>query len=89
MTPQEPQRRELLRGLLAAGCALYLPMVAGAAEPTSGKLSQAAARYLDKPKDDQICAKCTHFIPESGICKVVEGQVSPRGWCKLWGRKPT
>lgn len=126
MTTQELQRRTVLRGLLAAGCALCLPMVTGcernpspgtnASPPDAGggqapsamppgtsaqpggtgpagesagvKLSQAAAEYQDQPKGDQSCDKCMHFISGSGTCKVVEGQVSPQGWCKLWAKKP-
>ena len=29
----------------------------------------------------------THFIAESGSCKLVEGKISPDGWCTLWAKK--
>lgn len=53
----------------------------------SGKISKAQAQYQDQPKGDQQCSTCTHFIAESSTCKVVEGKVSPNGWCMLWAKK--
>jgi hypothetical protein len=47
----------------------------------SEKLSKQQAEYQDSPKGIQMCATCTLFeAPHS--CKVVEGDVSPSGWCK-------
>jgi len=28
-----------------------------------------------------------NFIAESNTCKLVEGQISPDGWCVLWAKK--
>lgn len=58
----------------------------GAPAP-GGKLSKTQAGYQDQPKGDQQCANCMHFIAESGTCQVVEGKVSPNGWCTLWANK--
>jgi hypothetical protein len=47
------------------------------------KLSKQQAEYQDSPKGIQMCATCTLFVaPHS--CKVVEGDVSPNGWCKSY-----
>jgi hypothetical protein len=47
------------------------------------KLSKQQAEYQDSPKGIQMCATCTLFeAPHS--CKVVEGDVSPNGWCKAY-----
>jgi High potential iron-sulfur protein len=47
------------------------------------KLSKQQAAYQDSPKGIQMCATCTLFeAPHS--CKVVEGEVSPNGWCKAY-----
>ena len=47
------------------------------------KLSKQQAAYQDGPKGIQMCATCTLFeAPHS--CKVVEGDVSPDGWCKAY-----
>lgn len=55
-----------------------------AAPAAPGKSSQASVQYQDQPKGDQKCDGCLHFIAESNTCKVVEGQISPNGWCILW-----
>jgi hypothetical protein len=49
----------------------------------SEKLSKQQAEYQDSPKGIQMCATCTLFAPPSA-CKVVEGDVSPNGWCKAY-----
>jgi hypothetical protein len=47
------------------------------------KLSKQQAEYQDSPKGIQMCATCTLFVaPRS--CKVVEGDISPDGWCKSY-----
>jgi hypothetical protein len=84
MATHDPKRRTVLRGALAAGCVLCLPQ---ASHAQSGKVSKAQAKYQDKPKGDQNCAKCLHFVAADSTCKVVEGKVSPQGWCQLWAAK--
>lgn len=56
------------------------------------KVSKAVAMYQDKPKGDQQCSKCIHFIPgktatANGTCQKVEGVISPHGWCGLFVAK--
>lgn len=54
---------------------------------TTAKVSQASVQYQIQPKGDQKCSLCINFIAESNTCKLVEGQVSPEGWCILWAKK--
>lgn len=114
-----PARRVVLRGALAVGCSLWVPMLlsgcdskkgadstspapaapspAPAGPPATGaapaapaatkKVAQATVQYQPQPKGDQKCSGCVHFIAESNTCKVVDGQVSPEGWCSLWAKK--
>lgn len=51
------------------------------------KISQAQAQYQNQPKDGRQCSMCVNFIAESNACKVVEGEISPSGWCMLWAPK--
>jgi hypothetical protein len=47
------------------------------------KLTQAAARYQDRPKGNEACGACPYFIfPKS--CVVVDGEISPSGWCPIY-----
>jgi hypothetical protein len=43
-------------------------------------------QYQDQPKNGQVCATCTHFVAPSG-CVLVEGTISPGGWCSLYAPK--
>lgn len=52
-------------------------------------LSKFRVHYQDHPKGSGYCAICVNFIPGSvlggnGTCTVVEGAISPRGWCVLF-----
>ncbi|HRP76718.1 MAG TPA: high-potential iron-sulfur protein [Rhodocyclaceae bacterium] len=110
MKTHDPRRRVVLRGALATGCALGVPILLGCkgeqaqssapapAAPSAssapstpgaagGKLSQADARYQNSPNGDAMCGNCLHFVAESNTCRVVDGQVSPSGWCSLWARR--
>lgn len=84
MSTHDLKRRTVLRAALVAGCALCLPE-AGLAQ--SGKVSKTQAKYQDTPKGEQSCAKCLHFLAADSSCKIVEGKVSPQGWCQLWAAK--
>ena len=59
------------------------------AAPTSevAKAPQQAVQYQTEPKNGQKCDGCMHFIAGSNSCKLVEGQISPDGWCTLWAQK--
>jgi hypothetical protein len=47
------------------------------------KMSKAEAEYQDSPKDIRMCATCSLFeLPRA--CKIVEGHLSPYGWCKAF-----
>lgn len=96
----DPKRRTVLLGGLAAGCALCLPAAWGAEKAPGaekqpaqkpggspgGKTSKATAKYQSKPNGTLKCANCNNFMaPDS--CKVVEGKVSPDGWCILYAPK--
>jgi len=78
--PTNLPRRGLLRALILAASAGL-----AAAEPAGAqtKMSKRDAEYQDTPQDIRMCATCTLFeAPRS--CKVVEGDISPNGWCKVF-----
>ena len=47
------------------------------------KMSKETAQYQDAPQGIAMCATCSLFV-EPRSCKVVEGDVSPNGWCKAY-----
>jgi hypothetical protein len=76
-------RRTLLRGLVAACWALSLPKLGITA---TGKAGKQQAGYQSTPKGEQKCDNCEHFLSPKA-CSLVEGDISPQGWCKLWHKK--
>lgn len=54
---------------------------------TPGKKTQASVKYQAHPKGDQKCDGCMHFIAGTDTCKLVDGEISPEGWCSIWATK--
>ena len=73
-------RRALVAGLtLGAGAVLAAPP----ARAEQAKASKKDVAYQDHPMDIRMCATCSLFeAPKT--CKVVEGDVSRKGWCTLF-----
>jgi hypothetical protein len=87
-----PSRRELFRKGAAAAAGLAVAGVAFGATPAAAKMSQKAVMYQPKPQGAQSCAKCTRFVPgkpatADGTCTIVDGNISPQGWCAMYVAK--
>jgi hypothetical protein len=80
-------RRNVLRGatLFAGGAALVAATLTPASAQ-SGKMTQKAAEYQNGPKNGQKCLDCS-FFEQPSSCKLVEGNISPVGWCKFYAKK--
>jgi len=77
-----PSRRTVL--IAATGAA---PLFAGiGGTDTAPKVSQDVVHYQSEPKGDQFCADCRHFAAPTA-CKLVKGEISPGGWCRLYKKK--
>jgi len=76
-----PSRRTVILQSLTAASVLVASIKEAAA-----KLAQAAASYQYEPKDDQRCDSCSLFQSPSS-CQLVDGTISPSGWCKFWVKK--
>jgi hypothetical protein len=78
--------RSKRRALLGAGLAAAGSAICTRAAAQQSKISKDQAKYQDKPKGEQRCDGCAQFLaPDS--CKVVEGKISPSGWCVLYAPK--
>jgi hypothetical protein len=82
MSEANAPRRGLLRGALAVFASALTRSALSPAQAQQ-KMSKQEAEYQDSPKDIRMCATCTLFEPPKS-CKVVEGDVSPNGWCKAF-----
>jgi hypothetical protein len=69
------------------GTARRLLLFAFLAAPAFGRqpdrMSKQEAAYQDQPRGGLRCAGCTLFV-KPDACKVVEGAISPTGWCRLF-----
>jgi hypothetical protein len=81
-----PMRTPSRRRLLGAVAALVATAAArrGAAQPRPpAKLSQREAHYQPAPRYGESCAMCQLFRPPQA-CRIVAGEISPRGWCQFF-----
>ena len=69
----------------AAGAA---PLLALAATPAEAKIAQAAVAYQEMPNGDKECDNCNFFVAPNA-CKTVDGEINPKGYCKLYNKKPS
>jgi hypothetical protein len=69
--------------LLAAAGAAPLVALAGQAQ---AKIAQAGVKYQAEPKDGHQCDGC-NFFQAPNACKMVDGEISPTGWCSIWVKK--
>ena len=76
--------------------AVLLPALAGMlAQPSlaqTAKGSKSQFKYQDTPSGGKQCSKCTFFIAgksatADGTCKIVEGDISPKGYCIAYAAK--
>jgi len=50
------------------------------------QMTKDQAKYRDQPNGAQDCKGCANFLPPGG-CRIVSGQVSPTGWCRMFQAK--
>lgn len=83
-------RRSFLSGVVV------LPALAGLlfaqTSTAEAKGSQAQFKYQSTPKNGNKCSGCALFIKGSsatanGTCKLVDGSISPNGWCTAYAKK--
>jgi hypothetical protein len=80
-------RRSLLtRAAAIAGAALTASVVPSERVSAQQKVAKETMKYQDKPNGDQRCENCAQFVAPAS-CKVVDGAISPNGYCIVWVKK--
>lgn len=97
MKRHDPKFDASRRSILKSGVALAAGIAAGGAllnspRAMAAKAPKAAMMYQDKPHGKQECSNCIHFVPgdkpsADGTCTVVDGNISPQGWCVVYAPK--
>jgi hypothetical protein len=92
-------RRTWLKAVAHFTAAAAVPFVL-TSTTAEAKASKASVHYRDYPNGMQVCHMCKFYIGgrsgmmgrgmmgggmmRSGSCQVVEGRISPMGWCDLY-----
>ena len=87
----ELSRRWLLRSLAltAVGATMLgTTMIGNRAAMADGQVAQSAVGYQSTPHGAEFCNNCTQFERPSS-CKVVAGNISAAGWCKVYEKIST
>jgi High potential iron-sulfur protein len=83
-------RRGFISGIVV------LPALAGMllaqTATAEAKGSKTQFKYQTTPNNGKKCSTCNLFIPggsasANGTCKVVDGSISPKGWCIAYSAK--
>jgi hypothetical protein len=86
-TLRPSRRRVVLAAMSVSGAALLAGVLESNAQQkpkaTLKKRSKEAVGYRDEPYEGRTCAKCVLYSG-NGECVLVEGEVSPNGWCLQW-----
>lgn len=87
----KPSRRIMMQQTATIAGIALAPWLARPAH-AQAKASKQAMKYQDHPNNDQRCDTCLQFVPgtkagANGTCKVVDGPISPQGWCIAYVKK--
>jgi hypothetical protein len=83
---QRRSRREFFGDLaFVVGGATFLA-AATAPQPAAAKVAPQDVGYQPTPKGAARCDNCTQWQAPNA-CKVVSGNISPRGWCSIYVHK--
>ncbi len=55
----------------------------GRYKPELRKRTREDVQYQNEPYLGRTCAKCVLYQGD-GVCVILEGAVSPQGWCNQW-----
>jgi hypothetical protein len=84
-TPRAQSRRDVFRLLTAVAVGAGAISFATLAEAQT-KTDKKTAKYQDHPNNGQSCSQCNYFRPPKS-CQLVEGDISPSGWCSFFAKK--
>jgi High potential iron-sulfur protein len=81
-------RREFFPSVLGAGAIFAAALSLGRSQlaRAQSKVSKKVAKYQEQPNKGQQCSECRFFRPPKS-CQLVEGDISPNGWCSFFAKK--
>ena len=95
MNTTQSSRRNFFKIGGAALATIPIVLMTGSAHAATNAAMRSALKYQDKPEGDKSCSNCMQFVPgkspaDLGGCKILPGdtEVSPKGYCAAWTKKP-
>ena len=79
-------RRDFLYAAAVGGVVIAGASVIASPALAASKMQQKAVSYQPTPKGNLQCANCANFEAPAS-CKLVDGAISPTGWCTLYNAK--
>lgn len=79
------RRDFLFTAAVGTSTVIGLDLIASTASAQT-KRSQKAVSYRPNPNGGARCSSCINF-EAPGSCKLVDGAISPSGWCALYAAK--
>jgi hypothetical protein len=77
-------RRQFLLTTAAGACAVASKATAqNKPAPGLRKRSREEVRYQNEPYLGRTCSRCVLYQGD-GVCVILDGAVSPEGWCTQW-----
>lgn len=69
-----------------------LAMALGGRSIADEKIAKSQVNYRNEPNGDAQCSACRYFQPgkdskSMGTCQIVDGSISPSGWCEAYTAK--
>lgn len=82
----DKDRRAALRGLVGVGIGAAALAAGTRTAAAQEKLAQNIVQYQTMPKDGNECDKCVNWVAPNQ-CKIVAGNIEPKGWCVAFAPK--
>ena len=90
LDPTTTRRVGLIRGTRFVIAIAAAAGIGWSATANAAKADKRDFFYQDRPKDGKSCATCRLFSAApsgQGNCAIVDGEVSPNGWCMAYSPK--
>ena len=75
------------RTVLSGACLMVGSAAVAPPARASDKVPQKQANYQSAAKGGARCGACVQFLPPAN-CALVEGPISPSGWCAFFAPRP-
>jgi hypothetical protein len=74
------ERFRVMLGVVCTGAIITRP------SQVLAKISGQQAQYQSRPNGDRRCSECSFFVAPAS-CQLVDGEISPDGWCRFFAAK--